>query len=156
MAPIPARTSAELHECRQCCSFCDRVVHPSGCIASGCQYLYLYDDEETGRRFMGCMHKVFRGEIDVELFEQAERTRHGFGGVKMTGLPLPQCRSTVERAYDGYTRGLRLREPALLPQAGARGRARRSISATSSNPSRTPACPVCRWPSRAPAPTRRR
>jgi hypothetical protein len=21
----------------------------------------------------------------------------------MTGLPLPQCRSTVERAYDGYT-----------------------------------------------------
>jgi hypothetical protein len=103
VAPIPARTSAELHECRQCCSFCDRVVHPSGCIASGCQFLYLYDDEDTGRRFMGCMNKVFRGEIDVELFEQAERTRHGFGGVKMTGLPLPQCRSTVERAYDGYT-----------------------------------------------------
>ena len=51
---------------------------------------------------MGCMNKVFRGEIDVELFEQAERTRHGFGGVKMTGLPLPQCRATVERAYDGY------------------------------------------------------
>ncbi len=42
---------------------------------------------------MGCMNKVFRGEIDVELFEQAERTRHGFGGVKMTGLPLPQCRA---------------------------------------------------------------
>ena len=21
----------------------------------------------------------------------------------MTGLPLPQCRATVERAYDGYT-----------------------------------------------------
>ncbi len=42
---------------------------------------------------MGCMNKVFRGEIDVELFEQAERTRHGFGGVKMTGLPLPQCRT---------------------------------------------------------------
>ena len=103
VAPIPARTTEELHECRQCCSFCDRTVHPSGCIATGCQYLYLYDDEDTGRRFMGCMNKVFRGEIDVELFEQAERTRHGFGGVKMSGLPLPQCRSTVERAYDGYT-----------------------------------------------------
>jgi hypothetical protein len=101
--PVHARTAAELHECRQCCSFCDRVVHPSGCIASGCQFLYLYDDEETGRRFMGCLNKVFRGEIDRELFDQAERTRHGFGGVKMTGIPLPQCRSSVERAYDGYT-----------------------------------------------------
>jgi hypothetical protein len=78
------------------------VVHPSGCIASGCQFLYLYDDEDTGRRFMGCMNKVFKGEIDVELFEQAERSRHGFGGVKMTGRPLGQCRTTVERAYDGY------------------------------------------------------
>ena len=72
-------------------------------MASGCRFLYLYDDEETGRRFMGCMNKVFRGEIDVELFEAAERTRHGYGGVKMTGVPLQQCRSSVERAYDGYT-----------------------------------------------------
>lgn len=79
------------------------MVHPSGCIASGCQFLYLYDDEESGRRFMGCMHKVFRGEIDREMFDQAERTRHGFGGVKMTGMPLPQCRSSVDRAYAGYT-----------------------------------------------------
>jgi hypothetical protein len=78
------------------------VVHPSGCIASGCPYLYLYDDEQNGRRYMGCMNKVFRGEIDVELFRAAERTRHGFGGVKLAGLPLPRCRTTVERAYDGY------------------------------------------------------
>ena len=91
----------EQHECRQCCAFCDRVVHPSGCIASGCPYLYLYDDEHSGRRYMGCLNKVFRGEIDVELFEQAERTRHGYGGVKMSGTPLPQCRTSVERAYDG-------------------------------------------------------
>ena len=78
------------------------MVHPSGCIASGCQFLYLYDDEETGRRFMGCMNKVFRGEIDQELFEQAERTRHGFGGVTMSGVPRPQCRTTVEKAYGGH------------------------------------------------------
>jgi hypothetical protein len=98
----PAPTSSpDVKECRQCCAFCDRVVHPSGCIASGCPYLYLYDDEETGRRYMGCMHKVFRGEIDVELFNEAERTRHGYGGVKITGLPRPQCHTTVERAYDG-------------------------------------------------------
>jgi hypothetical protein len=90
------------------------VVHPSGCIASGCAYLYLYDDEETGRRFMGCMNKVFRGEIDQELFQQAERTRHGFGGVKMSGLPLPQCRSSVERAYDGYTEAFECVNPGFF------------------------------------------
>jgi hypothetical protein len=89
-------------ECRQCCAFCDRVVHPSGCIASSCPYLYLYDDEQTGHRYMGCLNKVFRVEIDQEVFEQAERTRHGFGGVKMTGQPLSRCKTSVERAYDGY------------------------------------------------------
>ena len=97
-----AASSREANECRQCCAFCDRVVHPAGCIASGCAFLYLSDEEETGRRFMGCMHKVFRGEIDVEMFESAQRTRHGYGGVKMSGMPLPQCRTNVERAYDGY------------------------------------------------------
>jgi len=99
--PPPVR-AAELHECRQCCAFCDRVVHPSGCVASGCSYLYLYDEEDTGRRYMGCMNKVFRGEIDVEMFEEAQRTRHGFGGVKMTGMPISTCRQSVERAYDGF------------------------------------------------------
>jgi hypothetical protein len=92
----------ELHECRQCCSFCDRLLQPAGCIESGCPYLYLYDDEETGRRYMGCMNKVFRAEIEVAAFDAAQRERHGFGGVKMSGVPLPQCRTTVEKAYHGY------------------------------------------------------
>jgi hypothetical protein len=92
----------ELHECRQCCSFCDRLVQPSGCIEAGCAYLYLYDDEETGKRFMGCMNKVFRAEIEVEAFEKAQRERHGYGGVKMSGIPLPQCRTSVEKAYQGF------------------------------------------------------
>ena len=77
------------------------MVHPSGCLATRCPYLYLYDDEDTGARYMGCMHKVFKVEIDMAVFAEAERTRHGFGGVKMTGAPLPHCRTTVERAYDG-------------------------------------------------------
>ena len=89
-------------ECRQCCTFCDRVVLPSGCLQSGCQYLYLYDDEDTGARYMGCMNKVFKVEIDMAVFNEAERTRHGFGGVKMTGQPLVQCRTAVERAYAGH------------------------------------------------------
>ena len=50
---------------------------------------------------MGCLNKVFRVEIDVELFREAERTRHGFGGVKLTGTPLSRCRTAVERAYHG-------------------------------------------------------
>jgi hypothetical protein len=100
---VPHAASAHTaHECRQCCSFCDRLVHPAGCLAAGCQYLYVFDDEHTGARYMGCLHKVFKGEIDMELFDQAQRTRHGFGGVKLTGDPLPQCKVTVERAYDGY------------------------------------------------------
>lgn len=90
------------------------MVHPSGCIASGCQYLYLYDDEQTGRRFMGCMNKVFGVEIDEELFEEAERTRHGYGGVKMSGTPLPQCRVAVERAYDGIGEPFDCRNPAFF------------------------------------------
>ena len=63
---------------------------------------------------MGCMNKVFRGEIDREMFDQAERTRHGFGGVKMTGMPLPQCRSSVERAYDGYTEAFECVNPGFF------------------------------------------
>ena len=93
--------SQHAHECRQCCAFCDRVVLPSGCVEADCPYLYLYDDELTGRRYMGCLHKVFKSEIDVELFEQAQRTRRGFGGVKMTGTARPQCRVAVEQAYFG-------------------------------------------------------
>ena len=50
---------------------------------------------------MGCMNKVFRGEIDVEVFEQAERTRHGFGGVKMTGAPIAAVQVHRRAAYDG-------------------------------------------------------
>ena len=91
----------ETSECRQCCAFCDRVVLPAGCLEANCQYLYLYDDEDTGSRYMGCMNKVFRVEIDVAVFNDAERTRQGYGGVKMTGLPIAQCRTSVERAYDG-------------------------------------------------------
>ena len=70
-------------------------------MAAGCRYLYFYDDEKTGARYMGCLNKVFDVEIDVAVFGEAERTRHGFGGVKMTGKPISRCRTAVERAYHG-------------------------------------------------------
>ena len=50
---------------------------------------------------MGCLHKVFGTEIDVELFGDAERSRGGFGAVKVTGAPLQRCDFSVEQAFDG-------------------------------------------------------
>ena len=99
MARMARRTKA--NECRQCSTFCDRVIKPSSCIASNCPALYHYDDPLSGRRYMGCLHKVFATEIDVELFHQAERTRAGFGALKLAGAPLRRCEFHVERAFEG-------------------------------------------------------
>jgi hypothetical protein len=87
-------------ECRQCRTFCDKLIEPRGCLELRCRYLYSYVDPLSGRRFMGCMRKVFRAEIDIDLFEAAELAG-GFGGIKMTGEPLPQCQFRVEPAYEG-------------------------------------------------------
>jgi hypothetical protein len=90
---------ANANECRRCDCFCDRVIEPATCVASGCSSLYLFDDPLSGRRYMGCLHKVFDCEIDVELFAAAERTRTGFGAVKLSGQPRATCDFVVEQAY---------------------------------------------------------
>jgi hypothetical protein len=77
------------------------LINPAGCLEMGCKFLYTYEDADTGARYMGCMNKVFSAEIDLDLFLLAERAREGFGGIKMTGDPLPHCQFTVERAYEG-------------------------------------------------------
>lgn len=69
----------------------------------GCRYLYTYEEELTGGRYMGCLRKVFRAEIDLDMFDLAE-ANGGFGGIKMTGAPLPQCQFTVEPCYEGEGR----------------------------------------------------
>ena len=96
-----ARVARQRHvnECRQCSTFCDRVIKPSSCIASDCPALYQYDDPLSGRRYMGCVHKVFATEIDVELFAEAERSRSGFGAVKLAGQPRERCAFHIERAF---------------------------------------------------------
>ena len=48
---------------------------------------------------MGCLEGVFATEIDVALFEEAERTRAGFGTVRLARTPLGHCRFSVEQAY---------------------------------------------------------
>jgi hypothetical protein len=93
----------EVTECRQCSTFCDRVIRPATCVESGCSALYQYDDPLSGRRFMGCLHKVFATEIDVELFREAERTRAGYGAVKLARAPMRRCQFQVERAYESHT-----------------------------------------------------
>ena len=47
MARIVRRT--EVNECRQCATFCDRVIAPATCVADDCPNLYTYDDPLTGR-----------------------------------------------------------------------------------------------------------
>ena len=95
-----AQPPAPAGECRRCQTYCDKLIEPSACLRMRCPYLWSYVDGPTSRRFMGCVQKVFRGEIDIKLFEEAERAG-GFGGLKMTGAPLSHCESRVEPAYEG-------------------------------------------------------
>ena len=43
------------------------------------------------------MRQVFSAEVELE----ALRSPGGFGGIKVTGQPLPHCQFRVEQAYDG-------------------------------------------------------
>lgn len=88
----------EAAECRQCLTYCDRVIAPATCVASRCPSLYAYDDPLTHRRYMGCAHSVFATEIDVELFEQAERGK-GYGVLKLAREPLARCAFEIEQAH---------------------------------------------------------
>ena len=76
------------------------MIEPRGCIEIGCHFLYSYEDQLTGGRYMGCLRKVFRAEIDLDMFDLAE-AEGAYGGIKMSGEPLPQCQFKVEPAYEG-------------------------------------------------------
>src|SRR3954454_21050529 len=89
----------EAAECRQCLTYCDRVIAPASCVAASCPSLYTYDDPLSGHRYMGCAHSVFASEIDVALFEEAERGR-GYGVLKLAREPRTCCSFTVERAHE--------------------------------------------------------
>ncbi|HLM30341.1 MAG TPA: hypothetical protein VK326_01605 [Solirubrobacterales bacterium] len=100
MATVSKGPRTEASECRRCRTFCDKLIEPRGCIEIGCRFLYSYEDQLTGGRYMGCMRKVFSAEIDIDMFELAEASG-GFGGLKMTGDSLPQCQFRVEPSYEG-------------------------------------------------------
>jgi hypothetical protein len=90
-------TRTQVGECRQCRSFCDKMVEPRGCIEAGCRYLYSHVDPLEGTQYVGCMQGVFGAEVELAAVLEPG----GFGGVKMTGAPLPHCQFAVERAYEG-------------------------------------------------------
>ncbi len=90
----------EAAECRQCLTYCDRVIAPATCVQARCPSLYTYDDRLSGIRYMGCAQSVFATEIDVKLFEEAERGR-GYGVLKLAREPLACCAFSVERAHRG-------------------------------------------------------
>src|SRR5690349_752457 len=90
---------AEASECRQCLSYCDRVIAPTTCVAAGCSALYRYSDPVSGIRYMGCAHKVFGADIDVALFEEAERGK-GYGTLKLAREPLARCAFSIEQAHE--------------------------------------------------------
>lgn len=98
-APLPGGPTVadSAGSCRMCPVGCERVVYPSGCVESGCSRLYTY--ERDGRRVMGCLEQVFRVEIDVECFRELQRTRLGFGALRVRRDPLPQCVCAIERTF---------------------------------------------------------
>ncbi len=93
---MPA-TRQKTGECRQCRSFCDKMVEPRACIEMGCRFLYSFVDGITGTQYVGCMQEVFGAKVALDAVVQPG----GFGGVKMTGTALPHCPFSVERAYVG-------------------------------------------------------
>ena len=68
-------------------------------MAARCPSLYTYDDPLSGNRYMGCAQSVFATEIDVALFEEAERGR-GYGTLKLAREPLACCAFAVEKAHE--------------------------------------------------------
>ena len=52
---------------------------------------------------MGCLMKVYDVEIDLDLLEEAESRRGGFGAVRATAPALPICHVEVEGCYETRT-----------------------------------------------------
>jgi len=89
-------------ECRECEVICERVISPWQCLKSKCRYIYSYRDEET--TYFGCLHKVFVPELDLAAFLEDKapggRGKDPYGPIRVSRLPRPECRVTIEQAYE--------------------------------------------------------
>ena len=61
--------------------------------------------------FMGCLHKVFDVEIDLDVLGELEGRRDGFGAVKARRSPLPICHSEISACYEHRLDELGCRNP---------------------------------------------
>ncbi len=87
----------ELLECHECSALCEKVVYPAACLSMNCRFLYAF--REDGGTFFGCIEKVFPHEIDLGMFQDIEQSKGGFGVVKVSRQPLPQCSVAVQSCY---------------------------------------------------------
>ena len=94
------------------------MVDVSACVENRCPNLYSYIAPYNSREYMGCMRRVFGGEIDVKAWREANGTS-GCGGVKMTGLPQPQCQFAVEPAHEGEGPAFECVNPEFFDAGGA-------------------------------------
>jgi hypothetical protein len=105
---LPLRVQDEV-ECRHCEVHCEKVVHPGGCLRTGCPFVYAY--EAWGHTYMGCMQKIFDVEIDLDLLQAAEAGRTGFGAVRARRAPLPMCEAEVVPCFGSREDELGCRNP---------------------------------------------
>jgi len=96
-AELPLRPQDET-ECRRCRVHCDKVVYPAACVERSCPFLYAF--REWGHTYIGCMQKVYDVEIDLDVLNEAQGRKGGFGAVKTTRQPLPMCRAEVAACYE--------------------------------------------------------
>ena len=93
---LPLRPQDE-HECRRCEVHCDKVIYPGACLERACPFVYSY--EAFDHTYVGCMQKIYQVEIDLDMLEEAERQRAGFGAIRAIRQPLPMCKTAIEATY---------------------------------------------------------
>jgi hypothetical protein len=93
---LPLRPQDETG-CRRCAVHCDKVVYPAACVERACPFLYAYG--EWGHTYIGCMQKVYDVEIDLDLLQEAQGRKGGFGAVRANRKPLPLCKAEIASCY---------------------------------------------------------
>ncbi len=86
----------EALECRECSAICEKVVYPAECLSANCRYLYSF---KSTAHLLRLHREGLHHEIDLERFDDIERTKGGFGVVKMVRQPLEQCAVAVQSCY---------------------------------------------------------
>jgi hypothetical protein len=76
---------------------CERVVYPAHCVSIGCPRLYAHDD--GGVRWIGCIDRVFTGEVDLARLVEQEAAHPGFGALRADGTPREQCKAAIDPTF---------------------------------------------------------